>query len=113
MQLHMQSLILAHLLHLLALPTGLKRLTIALGGTSEEWSYGADIVTQLLECCDDELKKVLTREANVMIAIKTLAVRKENIMAARVAFANMLQDRNETMRSFGARIKGKLVSANM
>ena len=42
-----------------------------------------------------------------MIAIKTLAARKENIVVARVSLANMHQDGNETIRSFGARIKGQ------
>ena len=44
-----------------------------------------DIVVQLLECCDDELRRDLTRsnggtEVNVLAAIKVLAVRSENIM---------------------------------
>ena len=70
-----------------------------LAGTGEEWAYlvtrwneyrdgtkltGADIVAQLLECCDDDLRRDLTRapggtltgkgEAEVLAAIKTLDV---------------------------------------
>ena len=71
-----------------------KRPTITAAGTSEEWTYfqlrwkgyvfatkleGRDKVIQLLECCDEPLRKVLTRsvgtftdksEGDVMIAIK-------------------------------------------
>ena len=52
-----------------------KRPTVSIGGTSEEWSYfmsrwqdyktatridGTDVVIQLLECCDETLRKDLT-----------------------------------------------------
>ena len=88
--------------------------TISTAGTSEEWSYfkirwndyvaatkisGKDLVIQLLECCDEDLRKDLTRaagetlteksEADVLKAIKTLAVREENTMVARVALHEM------------------------
>ena len=88
--------------------------TISTAGTSEEWSYfkirwnnyvaaikisGKDVVIQLLECCDEGLRKDLTRaaggtlteksEADVLKAIKTLAVREENTMVARVALHEM------------------------
>ena len=85
----------------------LKRPTVSLAGTSETWAYfetrwgeyrdgtrlrGDDIVVQLLECCDDELRRDLTRsnggsmvggtEVNVLAAMKALAVRSENVMVA-------------------------------
>ena len=110
----------------------LKRPSVSLAGTSEEWSYfvtrwneykagteltGTDVVTQLLECCDEDLRRDLTRaaggtltgkeEAEVLTAIKTLAVRQENTMVARATLHNMRQDRDEAIRSFGARIKGQ------
>ena len=110
----------------------LKRPTISSAGTSEEWAYfetrwdeyrrgtkltGGDVVVQLLECCSDELRKDLIRaaggslsgkpEQDVLTAIKMLAVRKENTMVARAALHNMRQDRDEAIRSFGARIKGQ------
>ena len=85
-----------------------KRPTLSAAGTSEEWAYfqqrwsdykaatyltGTDVVFQLLECCDEGLRKDLTRsfgalssgnEATVISNIKSLAVRQENIMVARV-----------------------------
>ena len=109
-----------------------KRPTISLAGTTEDWKYflsrwddyvaatriiGKDRILQLLECCDETLRKDLTRstvgsliersEADVLQAMRTLAVREENIMIARVALNNMCQDRDETIRSFGARLCGQ------
>ena len=109
-----------------------RRPTISSAGTSEEWQYfqtrwgeyvaatkisGTDRVIELLECCDDQLRKDLTRaagkslttqsEEEVLRAIKRLAVREENIMVAWVALHNMCQDNNETIRSFSARIRGQ------
>ena len=89
-----------------------KRPTISSAGTSEEWAYftsrrtdyveathitGKDKVIQFLECCDEQLRKDLSRNAggslthlaveDVLKAIKRLAVREENIMVARVQMA--------------------------
>ncbi|KAJ8349596.1 hypothetical protein SKAU_G00247260 [Synaphobranchus kaupii] len=110
----------------------LKRPSIALAGTGEAWSYfitrwgeyktgtklvGPDIVAQLLECCEEDLRKDLTRaagksladsdEKDVLAAMKALAVRAENTMVARVALSNMRQGYEEPIRSFHARIKGQ------
>ena len=85
-----------------------KRPTISTAGFSEEWAYfktrwddyktatkvtGAECVVQLLECCDETLRKDLTRsaggsltsksEAEVLSAIRTLAVREEKTMVAK------------------------------
>ena len=85
-----------------------RRPTISAAGTAEDWTYfesrwdeykaatgvaGRELVLQLLECCDEELRKDLTRnaggslanssEAAVLAAIKILAVRQENVMVAR------------------------------
>ncbi|XP_046864810.1 uncharacterized protein LOC124459404 [Xenia sp. Carnegie-2017] len=78
---------------------------------------GKDKVIQLLECCDETLRKDLTRNAGgtltnkpideVMAAIRELAVREENTMVARIKLHNMRQDRDETIRSFGARLRGQ------
>ena len=64
---------------------------------------GDDIVVQLLVCCDDDLRRDLTRsnggsivgytEVNVFAAMKALAVRSENIMVARYALHDMRQGR--------------------
>ena len=110
----------------------LKRPSVALAGTGEAWSYfitrwgeyktgtklvGPDIVIQLLECCEEELRKDLTRtagkslmssdEKDVLTAMKALAIRAENTMVARVALSNMRQGHEEPIRSFYARIKGQ------
>lgn len=110
----------------------LRRPSIALAGTAETWSYfltrwgeykrgtkitGSDIVTQLLECCEEDLRKDLTRaagkslvdsdEEEVLTAMKALAVRAENTMVARVALSNMRQGHGESVRSFHARLKGQ------
>ena len=107
------------------------RPTVSAAGSSEEWSFfltrwqdyveatkvtSKDRVVQLLECCDEQLCKDLTRNTGgsltnktvveVMAAIKKLAVREENTMIARVQLHNMKQDRDETIRSFGARLRG-------
>jgi len=109
-----------------------KRPTISSAGTSEEWQYfttrwteyvaatkvtGREKVLQLLECCDDDLRKDLTRstvgtlsdkaEAQVLAAIKSLAVRDENTMIARVTLNNSRQDRDEAIRSYCARLRGQ------
>ena len=77
---------------------------------------GTDIVFQLLECCDEPLRKDLTRtystlttenEETVLAYIKTLAVRLENIMVARVHLQQLRQDRDEPVRAFCARLRGQ------
>ena len=78
---------------------------------------GPDRVLQLLECCDEQLRRDLTRNAGgtlageteevVLAAIKALAVREENVMVARVALHHMKQDRDEPIRAFVARLKGQ------
>ena len=82
-----------------------KRPTVAAAGSSEEWAYflsrwndyvaatkvtGRDRVIQLLECCDEPLRRDLTRSAggsltgkpvdDILAAIKTLAVREEFVL---------------------------------
>ena len=49
-------------------------------------------------------KKTLTE---VMQAIQKLAVREENAMIARFTLHQMVQDADEPIRNFGARIKGQ------
>ena len=109
-----------------------KRPSISSAGTSEEWGYfvlrwgdyvtatrcqGPDSVLQLLECCDEQLRRDLTRNAGgtlsgrteeaILEAIQNLAVREENPMVARVALHNMKQDREESVRAFGVRLRGQ------
>ena len=108
-----------------------RRPVISAAGTSETWAYflqrwtdykqatrltGPDVVYQLLECCEEDLRKDLTRtfgalassnEATIISNIKTLAVRQENVMVARVQLQQMRQDRDETVRAFAARLRGQ------
>ena len=106
--------------------------TISTAGSSEDWSYfltrwqdyvdvtkitGKDKVIQLLECCNEQLRKDLTRNTegslttkpteDVMSAIRKLAVREESTMVAWVQLHNIHQDRDETVRSFCARLCGQ------
>ena len=115
-----------------------KRPSITAAGTGEDWAYflarweeykaatgvtGRELVLQLLECCDEELRKDLTRnaggsladssEAVVLAAIKLLAVRQENIMVARNELWNMHQDHDEPVRRFGARLRGQAGMCNL
>ena len=93
-----------------AKPEKVKRPIISAAGKSEDYAYllqrweeykkacnlqGSDVVFQLLECCDEPLRKDLTRlhgslankpEKEVLEKIKTLAIRKENIMAFSAQF---------------------------
>ena len=109
-----------------------KRPEISSAGTTEDWIYfqsrwgdyvratklvGPDRVIQLLECCDEQLRRDLTRNAGgtlaggtkeeTLTAMKALAVREENIMVARVALHHMKQDRDEPIRAFAARLRGQ------
>ena len=78
---------------------------------------GQDCVIQLLEYCDEDLQKDLTRatgdtlttkiEEKVLAAVKILAVREENAMVARVTLNEMQKERNKPMRSFGGRVRGQ------
>ncbi len=108
-----------------------RRPSVSAAGTSEEWRYftlrweeykaathltPTDVVFQLLECCEENLRKDLMRtygtvttqtEADVLAKIKCLAVRQENIMVARLQLHNMRQDRDETVRAYAARLRGQ------
>ena len=116
-----------------------RRPTISSGGTGEDWIYfmarweeykaanpamvGKRAVLQLLECCDDELRKDLTRnaggsladrpETEVLAAIKLLAVRQEALMVSRNILWNMQQDHDERIRTFGARLRGQAGMCNL
>ena len=107
-----------------------KRPTVAGGGTEEEWAYfiqrwtiyksatriaGSDVVYQLLDCCEELLRRDLSRtfgdmsacdESKVLSNIKSLAVRAENVLVARDELHSARQDRDEPVRTFCARLKG-------
>ena len=108
-----------------------KRPHISAAGTSEEWAYfldrwsdykkathlsDTDIVYQLLECCDDNLRRDLSRsvksitskdETTILHHMRLLAVRQENVMVSRLELQQMRQDRDEPVRTFAARLKGQ------
>ena len=109
-----------------------KRPNVSSAGTTEDWQYfksrwndyvkatrleGTDRIVQLLECCDDQLRKDLTRNAGgtltemteneVFAAMRRLAIREENTMVARVTLHNMRQDRDEPIRAYGTRLRGQ------
>ena len=72
--------------------------------------------TQLLACCDAELRRDLHRtdklienkmEADIMKVIESLAVKQENIMVFRLTLQNMHQDREEPVRNYAARLHGQ------
>ena len=83
---------------------------------------GKDEVLQLLECCDEELRRDVTRMAGdsltnktteeALAAIRTLAVREESPMVARAALYAMHQDRDEPVRTFAARARGQARTCN-
>lgn len=109
-----------------------RRPTIIHGGSTEDrtfflsrWEYyakatritGEDRVIQLLECCDEQLRKDVHRtngaslaskpEAEILQAIKRLAIRHENVIVARMTLHGMRQDRDEPIRTFAARVHGQ------
>ena len=138
------ALITAHCITHSAASTGatvpvekIKRPTIELAGTKEEWTYfqtrwedykeatkisGSQEKTQLIECCSEEMKRNLIRLSggsiqnknikDVMTAIEQLAVREENIMVARLDLHNMKQENDESIRSFLARLRGQASTCN-
>ena len=106
-----------------------KRPSVSSAGTTKDWQYfksrwddyvkatrleGTD---RIIQCCDDQLRKDLTRNAGgtltgmaedeVFTAIRRLAIREENTMVARVTLHNMRQDRDEPICAFGARLRGQ------
>ena len=75
---------------------------------------GTDRVLQLLECCDDQLRKDLTRNAGGTLtkmtkdeAMRRLAIREENTMVVRVTLQNMRQHRDKPVRAYRARLRGQ------
>ena len=114
-----------------AKPEKVSRPKISSGSSSEDWQYfvqrwddykaaikifGSDIKMQLLECCDESLRRDLHRsdksisgkeEKAIRATIRKLAVREENTMVSRVLLQSMHQDRDEGVRNFAARLNGQ------
>ena len=78
---------------------------------------GTSQVLQLLECCDEQLRRDITRNANgplaskpideVILTIKSLAVKQESVLVARATLMAMRQDRDEPIRAYCARVRGQ------
>ena len=72
---------------------------------------------QLLECCEDQLRKTVTNSGGgslaekqvkeVLATIKKFAVRNENTMLSRINLHNMRQNHGENVRSYGSRINSQ------
>ena len=98
--------------------------------SDEDWSYftsrwaqykkatgltGEDIVTQLLECCNEQLRRDHHRtfsgatetndEKTVIAQLKQIAVCKRNLAVNRVKVGTLVQDRGEPVRKFAGRVK--------
>ncbi|KAL5014389.1 hypothetical protein ScPMuIL_008659 [Solemya velum] len=107
-----------------------RHLTVTSAGTSEKWTNFENRWNDYKEATKIKTKNslysslnVATRtcartshvlrvapeksEDEVLVAIRQLAVREENTMVARVTLNNMPQDREETVRAFGARLRGQ------
>ncbi len=108
------------------------RPSISSGISAADWNYfetrwteyveatnikGKTLIIQLLECCDEQLRRDLTRdtvgaltsktEKDLIEGMKKLAVREENPMVARVELHSMVQGHDEAVRVFGARVRGQ------
>lgn len=115
-----------------AKPEKIKRPSISVGSSTEDWVYfqsrwstyknatklsGQDVMVQMLECCDDVLRRDLSRvyknaiikmdERELLCAIKKLAVLDENTLVSRYKLHNLKQDLDEPIRSYAARVKGQ------
>ena len=98
--------------------------------SDEDWSYfisrwtqykkatgisGDDIVTQLMECCSERLRRdhhrtfsggaAVVTEASVLAELKQITVCKRNKAVNRVKLSTMKQDRGEPVRKFAGRVR--------
>lgn len=113
------------------MPKKIQHPVISAARTSEEWAYfvqrqldyksathlDENDVFQLLECCNEILRKDLTKTFNALAStdkqtvlhnIKSLAVCQENIMIALVWLQHMYHVRNETIRAFSAHLQSRM-----
>ena len=74
-----------------------------------------DVALQLLESCEDSLRKDphclhwkihMATEIDALAAIKTLAVKAEKAMVNRITFLTVTRHKEESVRCFGARLRG-------
>ena len=113
-----------------------KKPTVSQACTPEDWSYfesrwgdykeltsikEGSIVVNLMECCDEDLRKNIFRtygslknntEEEALKKIKKLAVHIENVRVARVTLHQMKQDQDDPVRGFVAKLKGQASICN-
>ena len=108
-----------------------KRPKLAPDVSKEDWSYfkarwthykqatglkGEDIVTQLLECCTEPLRRdhhrtfsadgtAAATETAVLAELKQIAVCKRNKAVNRVKLSTLKQDKGEPVRKFAGRVR--------
>ena len=106
-----------------------KRPELTADVSDEDWAYfssrwtqykkatgltGEDIVTQLLECCNEQLRRdhhrtfsgAETNDEEIVLAqLKQIAVSKRNLAVSRVQLGTLKQDRGEPVRKFAGRVK--------
>ena len=105
--------------------------------TQEKWSYflakwdryktmtnlhESQVAAQLLECCEDDLQLALHRslgqklntmsEEELLIQIKNLAVPKRSTLIERNVMRGMIQEENEDIEHYAARLKGQAEMCN-
>ena len=114
----------------------IERPKVAAGGTEESWSMfvkkwdmfkagskipPAQLTNQLFQCCVDSLGDDILRglndvatvsETDLLAAIKKLSVQPVAIGVRRTELLNMSQDREEPIRTFLAKVKGKALTCN-
>ena len=118
-------------------PDRLPRPTISEGVTEAEWLHFYDkwlrykrstlkdadnqtVTDQLWACCDQDLEisvynsgtRNSAKEAELISAIKKLAVRGQNTTVNTVKFLDMVQDQGETAGAFAARLRGQASICN-
>ena len=109
-----------------------KRPELSSDVSEEDWSYfttrweqykkatglkGDDIITQLLECCTEQLRRdhhrtfsgangaAAVTEASVTAELKQIAVCKRNKAVNRVKLGTLRQDKGEPVRKFAGRVR--------
>ena len=116
-------------------PDRLPRPTIGEGSTDSDWVYftdqwerykrstkldGQNAVDQLWACCSEELARAVydsgvknnADEGTLISAIRKLSVRAQNKLVNVVTFLGLAQDRDETIGSFCARLRGQATVCN-
>ena len=111
-----------------------KRPELAPDGSEEDWFYfearwtqykqatslkGDDVITQLLECCTEQLRRdhhrtfsaraAVATESTILAELKQIAVCKRNKAVNRVKLSTLKQDKGEPVRKFAGRVRSLAV----